>query len=44
MPTEVGERKTGVPKLRAPEMTLRARTYRIRAFNLFTEARRVLLP
>jgi hypothetical protein len=41
---EVGERKTGVPKLRAPDMTLRARTYRIRAFNLFTEARKILLP
>ena len=30
--------------LRAPDMTLRARTYRFRAFSQFTEARKVLLP
>jgi hypothetical protein len=39
-----GERKTSVPELRAPDMTLRARTYRFRAFSQFTEARKVLLP
>ena len=33
-----------VPELRAPDMTLRARTYRFRAFSQFTEARKVLLP
>jgi MinD-like ATPase involved in chromosome partitioning or flagellar assembly len=41
---DVGERRTAVPELRAPDMTLRARTYRFRAFSQFTEARRVLLP
>ena len=41
---DVGERKTNVPELRAPDMTLRARTYRFRAFSQFTEARKVLLP
>jgi hypothetical protein len=41
---DVGDRKTSVPELRAPDMTLRARTYRFRAFSQFTEARRVLLP
>jgi len=42
--SDVGERRTTVPELRAPDMTLRARTYRFRAFSQFTEARRVLLP
>ena len=37
---DVGDRKTNVPELRAPDMTLRARTYRFRAFSQFTEARR----
>ena len=41
---DVGDRKTDVPELRAPDMTLRARTYRFRAFSQFTEARKVLLP
>jgi len=41
---DVGERRTTVPELRAPDMTLRARTYRFRAFNQFNEARKVLLP
>ena len=41
---DVGERRTMVAELRAPDMTLRARTYRFRAFSQFTEARRVLLP
>ena len=41
---DVGDRKTNVPELRAPDMTLRARTYRFRAFSQFTEARKVLLP
>jgi hypothetical protein len=30
---------SGLPELRAPDMTLRARTYRFRAFSQFTEAR-----
>jgi hypothetical protein len=38
---DVGDRKTNVPELRAPDMTLRARTYRFRAFSQFTEARKV---
>ena len=42
--SDVGERRTTVPELRAPDMTLRARTYRFRAFSQFTEARKVLLP
>ena len=42
--SDVGERRTGVPELRAPDMTLRARTYRFRAFSQFTQARKVLLP
>jgi hypothetical protein len=42
--SDVGERRTSVPELRAPDMTLRARTYRFRAFSQFTEARKVLLP
>jgi hypothetical protein len=37
------ERRTAVPELRAPDMTLRARTYRYRAFSQFTEARKVPL-
>jgi Mrp family chromosome partitioning ATPase len=41
---DVGERRTMVAELRAPDMTLRARTYRFRAFSQFTEARKVLLP
>lgn len=41
---DVGDRKTDVPELRAPDMTLRARTYRFRAYAQFTEARKVLLP
>lgn len=41
---DVSERKTNVPELRAPDMMLRARTYRYRAFSQFTEARKVLLP
>jgi hypothetical protein len=41
---DVGDRNTDVPELRAPDMTLRARTYRFRAFSQFTEARSVLLP
>ena len=28
---DVGDRRTNVPELRAPDMTLRARTYRFRA-------------
>ena len=40
---DAGDRRTNVPELRAPEMTLRARTYRFRAFSQFTEARNVLL-
>jgi hypothetical protein len=42
--SDVGDRRTDVPELRAPDMTLRARTYRFRAYAQFTEARRVLLP
>lgn len=42
--SDVSERRTDVPELRAPDMTLRARTYRYRAFRQFTEARKVLLP
>ena len=42
--SDVGDRRTDVPELRAPDMTLRARTYRFRAFRQFTEARKVLLP
>jgi len=42
--SDVGERRTTVPELRAPDMTLRARTYRFRAFSQFTEARKALLP
>jgi hypothetical protein len=42
--SDVGERRTAVPELRAPDMTLRARTYRFRAFSQFTDARKVLLP
>jgi len=42
--SDVGERRTTVPELRAPDMTLRARTYRFRAFSQLTEARKVLLP
>lgn len=42
--SDVGDRKTDVPELRAPDMTLRARTYRFRAYAQFTEARKVLLP
>jgi len=41
---DVGERRTMVAELRAPDMTLRARTYRFRAFSQFTEARKVLQP
>jgi hypothetical protein len=41
---DVGDRRTEVQELRAPDMTLRARTYRFRAFGQFTEARKVLLP
>lgn len=41
---DVGDRNTDVPELRAPDMTLRARTYRFRAFSQFAEARSVLLP
>ena len=41
---DVGDRTTNVPELRAPDMTLRARTYRYRAFSQFTQARKVLLP
>jgi Mrp family chromosome partitioning ATPase len=41
---DVGDRNTDVPELRAPDMALRARTYRFRAFSQFTEARSVLLP
>jgi hypothetical protein len=42
--SDVGDRKTDVPELRTPDMTLRARTYRFRAYSQFTEARKVLLP
>ena len=42
--SDVGDRKTDVPELRAPDMTLRARTFRFRAYSQFTEARKVLLP
>lgn len=42
--SDVGDRRTEVPELRAPDMTLRARTYRFRAYAQFTEARKVLLP
>jgi hypothetical protein len=39
-----GDRRTNVPELRAPDMTLRARKYRFRrAFSQFTEARKILL-
>ena len=40
---DAGDRRTNVSELRAPDMTLRARTYRFRAFSQFTEARNVLL-
>lgn len=42
--SDVGDRKTSVPGLKAPDMTLRARTYRFRAFGQFTQARKALLP
>jgi hypothetical protein len=42
--TAVGERRAKVPELRAPDMMLRARTYRFRAFNEFATVQRVLLP
>jgi hypothetical protein len=42
--TAVGERKAKAPELRAPDMMLRARTYRFRAFNEFATVQRVLLP
>jgi hypothetical protein len=42
--SDVGDRRTELPELRAPDMTLRARTYRFRAYAQFTEARKVLLP
>ncbi len=42
--SDVGDRRTNLPELRAPDMTLRARTYRFRAYAQFTEAREVLLP
>jgi hypothetical protein len=41
---DVCDRNTDVPELRAPDMALRARTYRFRAFSQFTEARSALLP
>ena len=41
---DVGDRNTKVSELRAPDMTLSARTYRFHAFSQFTEARSVLLP
>ena len=40
----VGDRETDIPELKAPDMMLRARTYRFRAFNEFATARKVLLP
>ena len=41
---DAGDRRTPVPELREPDMTLRARTYRFRrAFSQFTEARKILL-
>lgn len=40
---DVGDRNTDVPELRAPDTTLRARTYRFHAFSPFAEARSVLL-
>ena len=40
----VGDRRTNVAELRAPDMMLRARTYRFRAFNEFATVQRVLLP
>jgi hypothetical protein len=41
---DAGDRRTNVSELRAPDMTLRARTYRFRrAFSQFTEARKILL-
>lgn len=42
--SDVGDRTTDIAALKAPDMTLRARTYRFRAFGQFTEARKVLLP
>ena len=39
-----GQEDHAVPELLAPDMTLRARTYRFRAYAQFTEARKVLLP
>jgi hypothetical protein len=42
--SDVGDRKTSVLELRAPDMTLRARTYRFRAYSQFADARKVLLP
>ena len=42
--SDVGDRKTGVPDLKAPDMALRARTYRFRAYGQFTQARTALLP
>ena len=40
----VGDRRTNVSELKAPDMMLRARTYRFRAFNEFATVQRVLLP
>jgi hypothetical protein len=42
--SDVGDRRTEISELRAPDMTLRARTYRFRAYAQFMEARKVLLP
>ena len=41
---DVGERKTNVPELRAPDMTLRARTYRFRSLQPVHQRGKVLLP
>jgi hypothetical protein len=42
--SDVADRKTQVRELQAPDMMLRARTYRAAAFKEFTKAHRVLLP
>ena len=41
-PGAVGDRKTDIPELKVPDMMLRARTYRFRAFNEFAMARKVM--
>jgi hypothetical protein len=42
--TAVGERRANIAELKAPDMMLRARTYRFRAFNEFATVQRILLP